>query len=439
MSYTKLDVKKILAQMGFKDLKPMQKEVLDLATKHNEMLILAPTGSGKTLAFLLPLVQKLNGEAREVQSIILAPTRELALQIEQVFKQLKTGFKVLTCYGGHPFSRERQSLKHPPAVIIATPGRLLDHLPRETFSTQQIKSLVIDENDKCFKLRFNGKKKKILYHLPNIKNTTLTSATAIDELPKFFRLKEAKEVNYLDTDFTPDLLYFYLKMPFEHKLQQLEALLRSFSNEPSIVFCNFKNDIQALSDYLYDARLPHSTFYGDLDQEEREKSLLKFRNGSNYVLLATDLAARGLDIPEIKHIIHFQIPSKEDTFIHRNGRTARMHASGKVFLLLMENKTLPEYMTMPLEEYHVENVAVEEIKPAYTTLYISAGKMHKISKIDVLGFVCQQGGVDKKAIGIIEIKDRSSFVAVKAELAKQVLDHCDGQKLKKVKVMMDYA
>jgi ATP-independent RNA helicase DbpA len=439
MSYSKIDINKIVKQMGFEGLKPMQKEVLEASVKHNEMLILAPTGSGKTLAFLLPLFQKLNPEVHEVQSVILAPTRELALQIEQVFKQLKTGFKVLTCYGGHPFSRERQSFKHPPALIIATPGRLLDHLQRETFSTAQIKNLVIDEYDKCLELGFSAEMQKILYLFPHIKNTTLTSATAINELPKFFRMKEPKEVNYLDTDFTPDLSYHYLKMNFEEKLPQLETLLRSFSNEPSIVFCNFKNDIQAVSDFLFDVRLPHSTFYGDLDQEEREKSLLKFRNGSNYVLLATDLAARGLDIPEIKNIIHFQIPSKEDTFIHRNGRTARMHASGKVFLLLMENKTLPEYMTVPIEAYRVGEVVVEEIKPEFTTLYLSAGKMHKISKIDVLGFVCQVGGIDKKDVGIIEIKDRASFVAVKAELAKQVLDRCDQGKLKKVKVAADYA
>lgn len=439
MSYAKLDIPQIVKQLGFKALKPMQKDVLEASTKQNELLILAPTGSGKTVAFLLPVFQKLNEDVKEVQSIILAPTRELALQIEQVFKQLKTGYKVLTCYGGHPFSRERQSLKHPPAVLIATPGRLLDHLQRETFSTKDIKTLVIDEYDKCLELGFSSEMSKILYFLPSIKNTTLTSATAIEDLPKFFKMKQPFEVNYLDSDFTPDLSYHYLKMPFESKLNQLEALLRSFSNEPSIVFCNFKNDIQSVSDFLFEARLPHSTFYGDLDQEEREKSLLKFRNGSNYVLLATDLAARGLDIPEIKNIIHFQIPSKEDTFIHRNGRTARMHASGRVFLLLMENKTLPEYLTVDIQEYTVEKVAIEEIKPEYTTLYLSAGKMHKISKIDVLGFVCQVGGIDKKDVGLIEIKDRASFVAVKSELAKQVLDRCDEGKLKKVKVMADYA
>ena len=195
MSFTKLNIPDILNKMDFKSLKPMQEEVLEKSNQHNELLILAPTGSGKTIAFLLPLLRRLNSEVEGVQSIIITPTRELALQIESVFRQMKTGHKVLSCYGGHPFSRERQSLKHPPALIIATPGRLLDHLQRETFSTHNIKSLTIDEYDKCLELGFSKEMQRILYHLPNIKQTTLTSATAIDSLPNYFKLQDPQEIN----------------------------------------------------------------------------------------------------------------------------------------------------------------------------------------------------------------------------------------------------
>lgn len=439
MSYTKLDIKEILANLEFKGLKPLQETALKESVEHPEILLLAPTGSGKTLAFLLPVLRRLEEDKTNVQSLILAPTRELALQIEKVFRQLKSGHKVLTCYGGHPFSRERQSLKHPPALIIATPGRLLDHLQRETFSTNDIKSLVIDEYDKCLELGFSKEMQRILYHLPFIKQTMLTSATKIQELPGYFKMNNPFEINFLDQDLAPSLSYYYLQMPWEEKLDKLATLLRNFNEESTVVFCNFKKDIEAVSDFLFDAQIPHSVFYGDLDQEDREKSLLKFRNGSNHVLLATDLAARGLDIPDIKNIVHYQIPSKEDTFIHRNGRTARMDAQGKVFLLLTEGKTLPEYLIETPILFTPEKTAEELADPAFRTLYISAGKMHKISKGDVLGFICQQGGLAKNAVGLIEVKDRASFVAVKTETAQQAIKNCNEQKMKKVKVIVEYA
>lgn len=439
MSYTKLDIKQLLNNLEFKGLKPLQETALKESQSANEILLLAPTGSGKTLAFLLPILRRLETDRNEVQSLILAPTRELALQIENVFRQLKTGHKVLTCYGGHPFSRERQSLKHPPALLIATPGRLLDHLQRGTFNTNHIRSLVIDEYDKCLELGFSMEMQRILYHLPHIKQTMLTSATKISELPGYFRMKTPHEINFLDQDLAPNLSYYFIEMPWQEKLIKLDYLLRNFNQESTVVFCNFKKDIEEVSDFLFEAQLPHSVFYGDLDQEEREKSLLKFRNGSNHILLATDLAARGLDIPEIKNIVHFQIPSKEDTFIHRNGRTARMDKHGKVFLILTEGKQLPEYMQESPIRFKPENSASTITEPEFTTLYISAGKMHKVSKGDVLGFMCQQGGLDKTAVGMIEVKDRACYVAVKSACAKQAVEKCNQQKIKKVRVIVDYA
>lgn len=439
MSLQKLDIHQLLQNMDFKDLKPMQKEVLQQSEKHKDIIVLAPTGSGKTFAFLLPLLKVLNPEVNEVQSIILAPTRELALQIEKVFKQMKTGFKVLTCYGGHPFSRERASLKNPPALIIATPGRLLDHLKRETFDTNKIKHVIIDEYDKSLELGFSKEMQSILYFLPSVQKTTLTSATEINELPGYLKMHKPHYINYLDADYTPDLSYFYIQSEWTNKLKQLGELLKDIANEPTIVFCNFKNDIENVSTFLNEMDLAHSVFFGDLDQEEREKALLKFRNGSTKILLATDLASRGLDIPEIKNIVHFQIPSKEDVFTHRNGRTARMNKSGKVFLLLVEGKELPEYIIHNISPFSPSQSSTKDLTAEFTTLYFSAGKMHKISKGDVHGFLCQVGGVDKSEIGIIEIKDRASYAAISSSNVQNVIDKCQNQKLKKVKVRVDFA
>ncbi|MCB9256027.1 MAG: DEAD/DEAH box helicase [Chitinophagales bacterium] len=439
MNFSKINPKEILANMGFKELNSLQKEVLSKLDTHSEILLLAPTGSGKTLAFILSILKQLHPNKEEVQTIVLAPTRELALQIEKVFRQVKSGYKVLSCYGGHPFSREKASLKHPPAVLIATPGRLLDHLQRQSFNTSAAQQLIIDEYDKCLELGFGKEMQSILYHLPKIKNCMLTSATQINELPPYFKLKKPLEINFLDQDLEPDLSYFYVKSTWSAKMDTMCSLLKTLHHEPSIVFCNFKNDIQALSEALENAGLDHSVFYGDLDQEEREKALLKFRNGSTNILLATDLAARGLDIPEIKHIVHYQIPSKEDSFVHRNGRTARMQASGKVFLMLNEDKTLPEYIKHPIEAFEINESPNQEESTSFTTIYMSAGKMHKISKIDVLGFLCQIGNLSKEEIGIIEVKDRASFAAIPKEKLQAVLKACDMQKLKKVKVRVDRA
>lgn len=439
MSHAKLDISTLLNNLGFKGLKPLQEELLQKSGKNKNLLLLAPTGSGKTLAFLLPVLRNLQSDIDEVQCLILAPTRELALQIEKVFRAMKTGHKVLSCYGGHSFSRERESLKHPPAVLVATPGRLLDHLQRKTFQSRYIKTLVLDEYDKSLEMGFTKEMQKIIRFLPQSRQNILTSATSIDSLPEFLPLDEVKTIDYLNENLQPNLTFYYVESPWKEKLDKLASLLRNFDRESSIVFCNFKKDIEAISDFLYDEQIPHSLFFGDLDQQDREKSLLKFRNGTNHVLLATDLAARGLDIPEIKNIVHFQIPSKEDVFTHRNGRTARMNKNGKVYLMLTEGKELPDYIKQKIIPFTPEVSESTLQAPAFSTLYVSAGRQQKISKGDILGFVCKVGGLEMDHVGLIEIKDTSSYVAVSTELAQNVIKKCDGQRLKKGKVRVDFA
>jgi len=439
MSHTKLDIPSILNNLGFKGIKPLQEELLQISEKYSNTLLLAPTGSGKTLAFLLPVLRNLQKDIDEVQSLILAPTRELALQIEKVFRAMKTGHKVLSCYGGHSFSRERERLKHPPAVLVATPGRLLDHLQRKTFQSRFIKTLVLDEYDKSLEMGFSKEMQNIFRLIPQKRQHILTSATRMDSFPDFIQLDKLKTVDYLHENLQPNLSFYFVESPWQDKLAKLASLLRNFDRESSVVFCNFKKDIDTISDFLYHEEIPHSLFFGDLDQQDREKSLLKFRNGSNYVLLATDLAARGLDIPEIKNIIHFQVPSKEDVFTHRNGRTARMNKNGKVFLMLTEGKALPDYLHEKIIAFTPEVSESNIQAPTFSTLYISAGRQQKVSKGDVLGFVCKIGELDMKHVGLIEIKDTSSYVAVHMPLAEHVITKCDGQRLKKGKVRVDFA
>lgn len=440
MSLNKIDITSILHKMGFNQLKPIQEEMLKVSEQHNNLILLSPTGSGKTLAFILPLLKRIDANLNKVQCIIMSPTRELALQIENVLKQAKTGYKILTCYGGHPFSREKTSLKNPPKILIATPGRLLDHLKRETFNTEYIKNLIIDEYDKCLELGFSKEMQAILYRLPNIKFNTLTSATEINEIPNYLKISKAKTLNYLDETENLNLKYYYVTTEWEEKDNTLAKLLFSLKNEPSIIFCNFKNDIEELSNFLNENSISHSTFYGDLEQTEREKALLKFRNGTVNILFATDLASRGLDIPEIKNIIHYQIPSKEETFIHRNGRTARMNKSGSVYLILVNGKELPNYVKNDIILSKLEN-EIEKIDTfnQTQTICINAGKMHKVSKGDIVGFLCKEGGLQANEIGLIEIKERASYVAIENSKASKATNNCNGKKLKKVRVLVSLA
>lgn len=302
MSLNKIDIHQILQNMGFSHLKPMQETMLAQSEQNNNVILLSPTGSGKTLAFILPLLKRIDTKNNEVQCVVMSPTRELALQIETVLKQAKTGYKILTCYGGHPFSREKNSLKIPPKILIATPGRLLDHLKRQTFNTSFIKNLIIDEYDKCLELGFSKEMQAIMYRLPHIKYNTLTSATAIDELPNYLKINKAQTLDFLEETENLNLNYFYIKTAWEDKNIALKNLLHTVGSQPSILFCNYKNDIEELSNFLASNKINHSVFYGNLEQNEREKALLKFRNGTVNILLATDLASRGLDIPEIKNI-----------------------------------------------------------------------------------------------------------------------------------------
>lgn len=440
MSLNKIDIPSILHKMGFKQLKPMQEEMLKVSEKHNNIILLSPTGSGKTLSFILPLLKRIDQNLNEVQCVILSPTRELALQIETVLKQAKTGYKILTCYGGHPFSREKNSLKNPPKILIATPGRFLDHLKRETFNTDDIKNLVIDEYDKCLELGFTKEMQAILYRLPNIKFNTLTSATEINEIPNYLKINKATTLNFLNETESLNLKYYYVKTEWEQKDNTLSKILFTLKDEPSIIFCNFKKDIEDLSTFLNSKQINHSVFYGDLEQTDREKALLKFRNGTVNILLATDLASRGLDIPEIKNIIHYQIPSKEEPFIHRNGRTARMNKSGSVYLILVNGKELPNYIHNEITFLELDEEIDEINIPNYTqTIYINAGKMHKISKGDIVGFLCKEGGLQADNIGIIEVKERVSYIGINNGKATKAIDNCNGKKLKKVKVLVSLA
>ena len=421
----------ILSKLKIASLNPMQLAAQKAIQSSNDLILLSPTGTGKTLAFLLPLIQELNESISEIQLLIIVPSRELAIQIEQVMREMGTGFKVNAVYGGRAGSKDRIEIKHRPAVLIGTPGRVADHLRRGAFETKYIKTLVLDEFDKSLEIGFELEMKNILDLLPKIKKQILTSATQDVAIPKFVHLEAAIRIDFL-SDKISQLKVKRLISPSKDKLDTLIQLISNLGNQNGIIFCNFKDSIQRVSDFLAANGLSHGTFHGDMEQQDRERSLIKFRNGTHQLLLATDLAARGIDVPELGFIIHYQLPNRESEFTHRNGRTARMNAEGTAFILYHEKEKLPDFaMNAGLEKL---NRAKLPEASEWSTLFISGGRTNKISKGDIVGLLIKQGGLKQDQLGVIELKTDCAFVAVKTKQIANLLPKVNSVKLKEKKV-----
>ena len=432
-------IQNVLENLKIASLNEMQLASIEASKKSNDVILLSPTGSGKTLGFLLPLLNQLDKDKQGIQAMILVPSRELGLQIEQVFKQMQTGFKVNCCYGGHSTRTEKHNLEQAPALLIGTPGRIAFHIRNKNIDTTTITSLVLDEFDKALEFGFQEDMSFIVYHLKNLKKRMLTSATKMKEIPSFTGVTDPIEINYLSK--TPvkaeGLKLKIVRAETKDKLDLLFSLICKLGNTATLVFCNHRDAVDRISDLLAEKGLVHGTFHGKMEQEDRERALIKFRNGSFRILITTDLASRGLDIPEIENIIHYQLPHTEDVFIHRNGRTARMNAKGTSYILLGEGEHVPPFIKdTPPEEKIASGGKIPENTP-WCTLYIAAGKKDKINKMDIVGMLLQKGKLQKDELGLIEVLDFSSYAAVNRNKIDSVLKLIKNEKIKNKKVKME--
>lgn len=426
--------------MGIELLNAMQLATLEANEKERDIILLSPTGSGKTLAYLLPVLMSLNPDIQKVQALILAPSRELAQQIEQVWRSMGTGYKVNTCFGGRPSNSEKRDLVVPPALLIGTPGRLQDHIERKNFETDAIQVLVLDEFDKSLEMGFTEQMETIISALPSLKRRFLTSATDAVEIPAFTGIKNPVKLDYSEKDNVLKGLKIYsVKGENNDKMDLLYKLLCYLGKDSSLIFCNQRDTVEKVSAYLTDRRLANEFFHGKLEQPERERALSKFRNGSCIAFISTDLASRGLDIPEIRNIIHFDAPVRADEFVHRNGRTARMEAEGSAFILLGANESLPTFITPTPASFPLPILTSAVPKPEWSTIYIGKGKKDKLSKMDVVGFMFKKGLLAKEELGMVEVKDYFSYVAVKAHRVKDVLSLIQNEKIKNMKTKIDWA
>ncbi|MGZ3898812.1 MAG: DEAD/DEAH box helicase [Bacteroidia bacterium] len=430
---------KILSKFKISELNQMQKTMLEEVNKNENIILISPTGSGKTLAFLLPLVSLLSEEKKFVQTVIIIPTRELAQQIERVFKQMGVPFKISCCYGGHSVQIERDNLTEAPALLVGTPGRIAHHLRKKNLILDQAEYLVLDEFDKSLEAGFQNEMEFITRSMNQIKKRILTSATQIEEIPSFVGADPVKEINFTNEEKLNDgtLKIKYARVNGDDKLEGLLLLIGKIQAKSAIVFCNHRDAVNRISDQLSKLNVSHGFYHGGLEQIDREKTLIKLRNASINLLISTDLAARGLDIPEIEAVIHYQLPTTEDVMIHRNGRTARMNAHGTVYFLLDREEYLPPFLNIKPEEETLPSKFISPKPCEWKTLYISAGKKDKINKMDIVGMLHQKGSLQKDELGKIEVLDHSAYVAIKSNKIVKTLQLVREEKIKNKKVKME--
>lgn len=428
-----------LEALSFDKFNEMQTEFIEKAASNPNLILLAPTGSGKTVAFLVPLISRLKLDHRGIQALIIVPSRELALQIEQVFKSLKTNFRVSTVYGGHSSRIEVKSLLEKPDVVIGTPGRLVDHLKRESFDMTSVHTLILDEFDKSLQLGFHDEMEVIFRLLKGEENLWFTSATTLSRLPSFIPFRECPTINYLKDSVDSKLQLSVVHFSRNGKEEMLVRLLSNLQEMPCIVFCNLRDSVDQVSQLFKKNGIDHSVMHGGLEQLDREKNLIRFRSKVTNVLVATDLASRGLDIPEIGLIVHFELPDKEDSFTHRNGRTARMQNEGKAFFLVPERTSLPDYLNDKVDEFVPDRDAAPYANSEWKLLYISAGKKDKVSKGDIVGVLIKKGGLNNEDLGLITLMDHASYVAVKGDRVTPLLGKLKNEKIKKIKIKIEEA
>lgn len=436
-----MDINKVLDKLGISELNKMQQEAMNvILRKNDDVVILSPTGSGKTLAYLLPLIQKLDSQLPHVQMLVVVPGRELALQSQRVLKDMGTGLRSMALYGGRATMDEHRKMREvQPQVVFATPGRFNDHLLKENVSPLFIKYVVIDEFDKCLEMGFREEMSLLMGRLRHDEQTILLSATDAEEIPRFVRMGQTQRLDYLvkEEQVSERVLLYKVNSPTKDKLETLKQLLLDFGDESTVVFLNYRDSVERTAAFLRECGFSISMFHGGLEQKQREDALYRFSNGSANVLVCTDLASRGLDIPDIQNIVHYHLPLGEDGYIHRVGRTARWDKSGKTFFVLNQEEQIPDYIEGNVKDFIPSPLNDHPQLPKMATLYIGKGKKDKISKGDVVGFLCKIGGLKSDEIGRIDVNDRYSYVAVKQKRLASVLRNVQGEKIKGLKTIFE--
>lgn len=436
-----------LYTFDFMILNPMQEAAGAAIRQHHNVLLLSPTGSGKTLAYLLPLIDLVRTDLQALQAVVVVPTRELALQVEGVLQAQTKQLRAMSLYGGRPAMEEHRRIKEiKPHLVIATPGRLLDHIGKNNLNIVGTRLLVVDEYDKCLELGFRDEIDRIGDAFADTPQLVLTSATAFAEdaqpvptaSPNLLKRRQLEVIDFLDTvsELRERLEVRLVASPEKDKLSTLSVLLTHLRGESAIVFVAHRESADRIADFLREAHFSAVVYHGGMEQEARERALYRFRAGAANILVSTDLAARGLDIPTVRAIVHYHLPIDEATFTHRSGRTARWEDTGAAYLIVGPEEQPPAFVSNA-ESLSLEGIEVKPVRPEWTVLYIGRGKKDKLSKADIVGFLCKKGGLTTAQLGRIDVAAHAAYVAVKRSTLKSLLQRIAGEKIKGMKTLIE--
>ncbi len=423
----------VLQNLGLNSFNDIQKEFFNLNLKSSNTKLLAPTGSGKTLAFLLPVLHRISKDTKQTQAIIVVPTRELALQIEQVFSKMKTGLKLTCCYGGHKREIEENSLKDAPFIIVGTPGRICDHIRRGSIDCTFVNSIVLDEFDKILEMGFEEDTTFIIDSIHNLEKRILTSATNIENLPSVFDTQIFETLNKIQ-EAKPILIeHYYYYSKDEEKIDTLINLLQSVEDKKTIVFCNTRDAVEYIHNEMKMRGFPTVFYHGQMEQRDREVALFRYRSGVANVLVTTDIASRGLDIEFVRYVIHYNKPESEIIYTHRVGRTARMNEFGTSIMVLSPEEKLDDFSNFAIKEYEISKKLNEPSDTNWVLMKMPLGKKNKVNKVDIVGFLLKNGGLKSDDLGLIEVKDYMSYFAVRKSKASHLLHFLNSEKIKNKK------
>lgn len=426
----------IKTRFGIETLNDIQREMLAKSSESRDIILLSPTGSGKTLAFTLPVLKLMKPSTGRIQCVVIAPSRELVIQIASVMREAGKLFRVVALYGGHKVEDEVNSLKVVPDIVVATPGRLLDHSVRKNLELLPVRMLVLDEFDKTLELGFEEEMEKLMKRMKNVSRIILTSATRADTLPEFLKLDNPVTIDYSSNseEVRGRMNVRTVAADSNDKLESLLTLLHNINDgketlEKTIIFLNHRESAERVYEFLRKKKVAAVLYHGALDQKDRETAVALFNNGSRPILVATDLAARGLDIEKVKSVVHYHQPLTPESYTHRNGRTARVDKDGDIYLLLGPDEELKEFVS-PDGSLQLDGKREADLTQKFMTLYISGGKREKLSKGDILGFFVKECGVTPSEIGKIDVFDHYSLAAVREGAVAPLLNAAEGRKLK---------